>query len=72
MLRDAGERVDVLAEPFQVVVGALRLHTAGWSIGDAGFGDRWLVCGTHGEQRPQSLWLPASPAEGYALELEME
>jgi hypothetical protein len=30
------------------------------NIGDAGFGDRWQVCGTHGEQRPQSLcrWPP--------------
>jgi hypothetical protein len=31
------------------------LHTAGWSVGDAGFASGWLVTGANGENRISAI-----------------
>jgi hypothetical protein len=46
-----------------------RLHRGGWSIGDAGSGDLWQVCGTKGEHQLRAVGRTQSEAWRNACEL---
>jgi hypothetical protein len=45
-----------------------RLHAAGWSLGEAMFGDRWFVDGTNGENIIQASGLTQKEAWSRAVE----